>query len=78
MTNQEKTSLDEKIVRGWQNRDDSSYIYVEDVRVHIQNVINKIDNAQEDYANLDWVSKEQAIDIIKEEFGKLAKEEQEK
>lgn len=37
----------------------------------LKEIINKIEDAQEDYANLDWISKEQAINIIKS----LAKEQ---
>lgn len=35
-----------------------------------KNLKDKIDEAQEDYANLDWVSKQQAIKIIEKEFHK--------
>ena len=32
----------------------------------IKELIDEIENAQEDCGNLDWISKEQAIKIIKE------------
>lgn len=33
----------------------------------IQRILDRIETAQEDYANLDWISKEQAEKIIKQE-----------
>ena len=36
----------------------------------ITKIKTEIENAQEDYANLDWISKEQAIKIIEKHIGK--------
>ena len=40
-----------------------------DVKEFMVVVENDIENAQEDYANLDWISKEQAIKILKKRAG---------
>ena len=36
----------------------------------MDDIKNEIDNAQEDCANLDWISKEQALKIINKHLGK--------
>ena len=40
----------------------------EDVLELIEILKDKIDNAQEDFGNLDWISKEQALEIIDKEL----------
>ena len=47
----------------------------EDVKLAVQQLKDRIENAQEDCGNLDWVSKDQAEEIIDKIFGDLAKEE---
>jgi len=45
------------------------------VKEAVKKLKERTENAQEDCANLDWISKKQMIRIIKEEFGnKLVKE----
>ena len=39
------------------------------VKEAVKKLKERTENAQEDYANLDWISKEQMIRIIEEEFG---------
>lgn len=52
-------AYDEGREQGWKD-------YEEKKKRFVKELIKKIEDAQEDYANLDWVSKEQAIKIIKE------------
>ena len=40
------------------------------VKEFIKSIEDDIEAAQEDYANLDWISKEQALKIIKKRAGK--------
>ena len=40
------------------------------VKEFIKSIEDDIEDAQEDYANLDWVSKKQTIKIINKHFGK--------
>ena len=54
---------------GW----DSSFIFgyndcKKDILELIDELKNKIDDAQEDFGNLDWISKEQALEIIDKEL----------
>ncbi len=41
------------------------------VKEFIADISNDIEDAQEDYGNLDWISKEQALKIIKRRAGDL-------
>jgi len=43
-------------------------IIKEDVLELIEILKDKIDNAQEDFGNLDWISKKQALEIIDKEL----------
>ena len=52
-------AYDEGREQGWKD-------YEEKKKRFVKELIEKIEDAQEDYANLNWVNKEQAIKIIKE------------
>jgi len=41
-----------------------------DIQETIAIIVNRIENAQKDYANLDVIDKDEAIKIIREETGK--------
>jgi len=43
---------------------EGSVIRKQDVKEFIKKLKEEIDNAQEDCGNLDWISKEQALNII--------------
>ena len=45
------------------------YIYVDDVEECFKEILDEIENAEEDCANLDWISKDQALAIIKNKSG---------
>ena len=45
-------------------------VAVKKVKQTMDDIKNEIDNAQEDCANLDWISKEQALKIINKHLGK--------
>lgn len=49
------------------------YYLEEDVKEFIKELKEEIDNAQEDYGNLDWISKKQALDIIDKRVGEKLK-----
>jgi len=69
-------TLNEKRKEVWEDENDLSekgsfYYSEEDVKEFIKRLKEDIENAQEDYANLDWVSKDQIIEIINKRTGNL-------
>lgn len=56
--------------------DEISAYSEEPVKKAIKDILEEIEDAQEDCGNLDWISKDQAIKIIKQRVGgKLLKNE---
>ena len=55
---------------------DYDFIRTKHVKEFIKEVKEKIFEAQENYANLDWIYKESAIKIIDESVGDLEKEKE--
>ena len=57
------------------NHKSKNYIELYDLEIilkeFIENLKDEIEDAQEDYGNLDWISKEQALKIIKRRAGDL-------
>jgi len=57
------------------NHKSKNYIELYDLEIilkeFIADISNDIEDAQEDYGNLDWISKEQALKIIKRRAGDL-------
>ena len=55
---------------------EKNYCYTDEIRLQtlkdilelIKELKNKIDNAEEDFGNLDWISKKQALEIIDREL----------
>ncbi|MBU0907730.1 MAG: hypothetical protein KKE05_06260, partial [Nanoarchaeota archaeon] len=41
----------------------------------VKELIDEIEKAEEDFANLDWITKGQAIEIIRRKFGEKLSEE---
>jgi hypothetical protein len=54
----------------WEDYIYERYISLDNIKLFLNKLKEEIDNAQEDYANLDWVSKEQVIDLINKRAGK--------
>ena len=69
--NKKEITLKERI---WTpNHKSKNYIELYDLEIilkeFIENLKDEIEDAQEDYGNLDWISKEQALKIIKRRAG---------
>ena len=63
-----KMSLEDKSI--FVNNDVKDRLYPEkDVKKAVKELIDEIENAQEDYANLEHISKEQVVIIIKKHIG---------
>ena len=64
-------SLSDKILFGKMRREliGLQLLNVEDVRLAVLRLKDEIENAQEDCANLDWISKEQVLEIINKIVG---------